>query len=51
MEEEAWCYVMEINYGRFERGIELPCDLERADIATDFRDGMLVVRIRTEAPS
>src|ERR1700732_3036740 len=41
VEEEARCYVMEINYGRFERGIELPCDLERADIATDFRDGML----------
>ena len=41
-------YRMEINYSQFERGIELPCELERTDIRTDYRDGMLYVRIRTE---
>jgi hypothetical protein len=27
----------------------LPCDLQRADITTEYRDGMLLVRISTEA--
>jgi HSP20 family protein len=45
------CYRMEIEYSSFERSVELPCDLKRADITTDFRDGMLLVHIndRTEA--
>lgn len=40
-------YRMEIAYSQFERTLELPCDLRRADIATEFRDGMLLVRIRS----
>jgi HSP20 family molecular chaperone IbpA len=36
---------MEIAYSHFERSLELPCDLERADITTEFHDGMLLVRI------
>ena len=39
-------YRMEINYSGFERGVELPCDLRRAAISTEYRDGMLLVRIR-----
>src|SRR5919198_6046253 len=35
-------YRMEIAYSRFERAIELPCDLRRADITTEYRDGMLL---------
>jgi HSP20 family protein len=42
------CYLMEISYNQFERSLELPCNLERADINTNFRDGMLLVHIRTE---
>ena len=38
-------YQMEIAYSHFERGIELPCDLERADVTSEYRDGMLLVRI------
>jgi HSP20 family protein len=38
-------YQMEIAYSHFERSLELPCDLERADITTDYRDGMLLVLI------
>jgi HSP20 family protein len=43
-------YRMEIDYSHFERSVELPCDLKRADITTEFRDGMLLVHIhdRTE---
>jgi HSP20 family protein len=43
-------YRMEIAYSRFERSLELPCDLKRADIITEYRDGLLLVRVtpRTE---
>jgi HSP20 family protein len=40
---------MEISYTRFDRQVELPADLQQAQIETDFRDGMLLVRIRREA--
>jgi HSP20 family protein len=38
-------YRLEIAYSRFERSVELPCDLKRAAISTEYRDGMLLVRI------
>lgn len=38
-------YGMEIEYSLFERGVDLPCDLKKADISTEYRDGMLLVRI------
>jgi HSP20 family protein len=38
-------YRMEIGYSRFERSLELPCDLKRAEITTEYRDGLLLVRI------
>jgi HSP20 family protein len=49
--DEGCChYRLEISYSHFERTIELPDNLERADISTEFRQGMLLVRIRKEAP-
>ncbi len=39
---------MEIAYSRFERQVELPGDLELARIETEFRDGMVLVRIQRE---
>jgi len=48
-QEECVYYRMEIAYSRFERAVELPCDLGRADITTEYRDGMLFVRISEEA--
>jgi HSP20 family protein len=38
-------YSMEISYSEFERRIVFPCELERMQIATDYRDGMLLVRL------
>jgi HSP20 family protein len=38
-------YSMEISYNRFERSVELPCDLTQADIHHECRDGMLLVLI------
>ncbi len=36
---------MEISYNQFERVIELPCELSSARVATDYRDGMLIVHL------
>jgi len=41
-------YQMEIAYSGFERVVELPCNMDRADVTTSYRDGMLLVHIRTE---
>jgi HSP20 family protein len=47
-EEGCVCYLMEIAYSVFERTLELPCPLDRAEINAEFRHGMLLVRIETE---
>jgi HSP20 family protein len=41
-------YSMEICYNRFSRTVQLPCDLEQARINTEYRDGMLLVRLISE---
>ena len=41
-------YSMEISYNRFERQVELPCDLHNTVIRRDYRDGMFLVTIATE---
>jgi HSP20 family protein len=46
--EECRQVRMEIAYNRFERQVELPADLGGARIDTEFRHGMLLVRIRPE---
>lgn len=48
VEESGPCsaYSMEITYSQFERTIELPCELDPLQIATDYRDGMLLVHLR-----
>ncbi len=40
-------YSMEIAYNRFQRVIELPADLTQACLATEYRDGMLLIRLET----
>jgi HSP20 family protein len=48
--EEGCChYRLEISYSRFERTIDLPENLERAGVTSEYRDGMLLVHIRNEA--
>jgi HSP20 family protein len=48
IEEGQSHYQMEIAYSSFHRTIELPCLLDQAPIATEYRDGMLLVRIQIE---
>ncbi len=42
-------YSMEISYNRFQRTIELPRALDQAQVTTEYRDGMLFVRLQTES--
>ena len=49
LEEGRHFYSLEINYNRFERSVELPCNLEQARIETEYREGMLLVQLTTEA--
>jgi HSP20 family protein len=41
-------YMMEIAYSHFERSIVLPEEVESYRLATDYRDGMLHVRLQRE---
>ncbi len=49
IEEGCCCYRMEIAYSRFERAIELPEDISRAAVTTEFQHGMLLIRIRNSS--
>src|SRR5437868_4907538 len=49
LEEGCSHYVLEISYSHFERTIELPENLERARLTTEYRHGMMLVRIEREA--
>ena len=42
-------YSMEIDYNRFERSVELPSNIENAQITTEYRDGMLLIRLQLES--
>ena len=50
LEEGSNCYSMEISYNRFERRVDLPIDLDGARIILDYKDGILLVRIRLGSP-
>ena len=47
---EAGCrhHSMEISYNCFERIFELPGALEEARIESDYRDGVLLIRVQAE---
>lgn len=44
-------YLMEIAYSNFERTLLLPEEVESLQVATDYRDGMLMVRLQRERQS
>ncbi len=46
--ESQSCYSMEISYNRFHRSIELPFETEHARFETEYRDGMLLIRVSAE---
>ncbi len=48
IEEGFRVYSLEIAYTCFERRIELPCDLQGAEIELEYRDGMLLIALTRE---
>ena len=48
LEDGCSHYSMEISYNRFERTLELPCDLEGAQVKLEGREGILLVRLICE---
>jgi HSP20 family protein len=48
LEEGSSHYSMEISYHRFERTLELPCDLKDARLQIEAREGILLIRILCE---
>lgn len=47
-QQDYHCYRMEIAYSSFERSLDFPCNLERTQLSTEYRQGMLLICIRTE---
>lgn len=45
LEDGASHYSMEISYNRFERTLELPCDLSGAEVEIHGREGILLLRL------
>ena len=41
-------YQLEITYSRFEKIIQFPCSIEQATVERDYRDGLLVLRLRED---
>jgi len=51
IEGECRSYCMEISYNQFERTLELPCEVDTMHVATQYRDGMLLVRLTCQENS
>src|SRR5439155_11120723 len=41
-------YQLEITYSRFEKAIQFRCSIEHATIERDYRDGLLILRLRED---
>lgn len=39
---------LEITYSRFERTLQFPCPIEGASVVRDYRDGLLILHLRSE---
>ena len=39
---------LEITYSRFERAFRFPCSIEGAHLARDYRDGLLILHLKSE---
>lgn len=48
LEQGARHYSMEISYSRFERTVELPCELQDVQYSLEYRDGILFVRMASK---
>jgi HSP20 family protein len=46
--EDVRVYSLEIAYTCFERRVELPCDLQDAEVRLEYRDGMLLIALKRD---
>ena len=47
--QEGFTYhQMEITYSRFEKSIQFPCSIHGASMGRDYRDGLLIIKLRCE---
>ena len=45
--ETLYCHQMEITYSHFEKTIRFPCPIEGATLRMDYRDGLLLLYLRS----
>ncbi|HEX8474193.1 MAG TPA: Hsp20/alpha crystallin family protein [Pyrinomonadaceae bacterium] len=45
--ETISCHQLEITYSRFEKVIQFPCPIEGAVVKADYRDGLLILYLRS----
>lgn len=43
------CHQLEITYSHFEKTIQFPCPIEGVAVETDYRDGLLIISLRSPA--
>jgi HSP20 family protein len=46
--EACDCHLMEISYNEFERSVDLPENVQSAQVEAEHREGMLLIRIHRE---
>jgi len=47
-EEDVVYHQLEITYSRFEKTLSFPCSIEGASLLRDYRDGLLILHLRSE---
>ncbi|MGI8654813.1 MAG: Hsp20/alpha crystallin family protein [Pyrinomonadaceae bacterium] len=47
-EEGLTYHQLEITYSRFEKTLRFPCSIKGATLAQDYRDGLLIIRLRSK---
>ncbi len=47
-EEGLTYHQLEITYSRFEKTLRFPCSIAGATLAQDYRDGLLIIRLRSK---
>lgn len=45
--EGVSCHQLEITYSRFEKVLSFPCSIEGATLLRDYRDGLLILHLRS----
>lgn len=47
--EGVWYQQLEITYSSFEKVLRFPCTIDDAHLGRDYRDGLLILHLRSES--